>query len=357
MSAKTLPEVDHNILRYSNCWEDADLLLRSLNPEKKAVVLSIGSAGDNSFSLLSSGAEKVVCLDINTTQLALIRLKKAAFRTLEYEEFLQFLGFVSGGPVKHWEKVKKALDAEDRQFWEQRITWLKVGIIHQGKFEKFLQIFSRRVLPMIHSRKYIRGLFDPKSGTLQEQFYYHCWNNLRWRFFTRIFFSRSLLGAARDPQFLKQVEGSVGKQIKRRIDRHLSNSACQHNGFLHYMLKGTFEDNLPHYARSENFESIRNNLDALQTMEGSLEDLESRPVYTHANLSNIFEYQNKTTFKENIEKLQQVLLPGARLAYWNLLVTREIANLWPEQFQPLEVPGYETDKGFFYKCFLLEQKI
>jgi S-adenosylmethionine-diacylglycerol 3-amino-3-carboxypropyl transferase len=52
MMEKQLQKVRHDYLRYANCWEDADILLAGLDIKTGDLVLSIGSAGDNSFSLL-----------------------------------------------------------------------------------------------------------------------------------------------------------------------------------------------------------------------------------------------------------------------------------------------------------------
>src|SRR5450432_1124947 len=86
-------KVDFTIIRYANCWEDADILLQGLSPAEGNKILSIGSAGDNSFSLLTTNPEIVVAIDINKIQLYVIELKKAAIKKLNYEEALQFLGF------------------------------------------------------------------------------------------------------------------------------------------------------------------------------------------------------------------------------------------------------------------------
>jgi S-adenosylmethionine-diacylglycerol 3-amino-3-carboxypropyl transferase len=79
-------------LRYANCWEDADVLVRALAPLEGARCLSIASAGDNSFSLLAAGAAHVLAVDLSPTQIALVALKAAAFRGLDHGALLDFLG-------------------------------------------------------------------------------------------------------------------------------------------------------------------------------------------------------------------------------------------------------------------------
>ena len=75
--------VDFTIIRYANCWEDPLILAEGLavNPGEK--ILSIASAGDNSFYLLLNEPEIVVAADVNEVQLFLVELKTTAIRTLE----------------------------------------------------------------------------------------------------------------------------------------------------------------------------------------------------------------------------------------------------------------------------------
>ncbi|MGV2481690.1 UNVERIFIED_CONTAM: DUF3419 family protein, partial [Salmonella enterica subsp. enterica serovar Weltevreden] len=45
-----IQHVDFNLIRYANCWEDADILSEALDIPTGKRILSIASAGDNSFS-------------------------------------------------------------------------------------------------------------------------------------------------------------------------------------------------------------------------------------------------------------------------------------------------------------------
>ena len=89
-----LKNVKHDYIRYANCWEDPDVLLEALDVQENDKVLSIGSAGDNSFSLLSKNPKLVVAVDINPIQLNLIELKKAVFSS--NNRFTRFLVCTNG---------------------------------------------------------------------------------------------------------------------------------------------------------------------------------------------------------------------------------------------------------------------
>jgi len=58
-------KVDFSLIRYSQCWEDTEILLESLDISEKDVCFGILSAGDNVFSMLAENPEKVVALLLN----------------------------------------------------------------------------------------------------------------------------------------------------------------------------------------------------------------------------------------------------------------------------------------------------
>jgi S-adenosylmethionine:diacylglycerol 3-amino-3-carboxypropyl transferase len=138
MEKELTEKVSFDFIRYANCWEDADILLAGLAPPSGAKILSIGSAGDNSFSLLCCRPSLVVAVDVNRTQLHLIELKKACIHLLAYEEILAFLGFHPSTQRKLiFTKIKKELSSSCAAYWEANLDQIESGIISQGKFEKF----------------------------------------------------------------------------------------------------------------------------------------------------------------------------------------------------------------------------
>ena len=92
---------DKGQILYSNCWEDADVVLAALKIKQGGKYLSISSAGDNTLSILSQGPSLVVAVDINDAQIASLELRREAFLRLPYEAVLQFLGVKDG--MDRWE--------------------------------------------------------------------------------------------------------------------------------------------------------------------------------------------------------------------------------------------------------------
>lgn len=355
-------KVDFSIIRYANCWEDPEVLLKGLSPKNGSKILSIASAGDNSFSLLTTNPELVVAVDVNSTQLYLVALKKAAIRHLDYEDVLIFLGFSDGvDRLKLFQRIKSELETDVRQYWEQNTDSIAKGIVHQGKFERYFQLFAKRVLPFIHSKRHVEQLLAPKGEMEQIHFYQQKWNTWRWRLFFNIFFSRFVMGKfGRDPQFLKEVGVDVSSYIFKKAEKHLKKVNAQRNPILQYNLTGNFGALLPHYLRAEQYDKVKANLDRLVIRQGFVEQVaQEYGRFDSMNLSNIFEYMDKSLFKETAEKLIQVLEEGGRIGYWNLMVPRRISGIFPSEIHYLSSLSRELteeDNGFFYNQFIVEQK-
>lgn len=360
--AEIIQRTDFNILRYANCWEDPQLLLDGLDIQPGDHVLSIGSAGDNSFSLLMANPHSIVAVDISKTQLALLALKKAAIQRLDYDELLRFLGFrPSDDRRDQLHALKGHLPDEVFDFWCSQPKQIAAGIVHQGKFERYFQLFSQRVLPWIHRKKIVQQLLSPKSEQEQALFYHCTWNTWRWRLLFKIFFSRSVMGRlGRDPEFLREVTVPVGESIFRQAEKQLCSISVQTNFMLRYNLTGSFGDLLPHYLQPENHALIKSRIHKIICVEGLAEDaVREYGMFHRMNLSNIFEYMDMQTFRATARELMAGLHPEGRVAYWNLMVPRQLSDVQDTGLRPLTTLAATLrtkDRGFYYRDFILDQK-
>ncbi|WP_375562091.1 DUF3419 family protein [Bernardetia sp. OM2101] len=376
-------KVDFKVLRYACCWEDADFLLQKLDLEENSNILSIGSAGDNSFSLLTKNPKLLVICDVSEVQLYLIELKKLLIENLNYQEILIFLGYESyqnkkinkqnyeDFRIRKFETLKKELSNPAKIYFETHIDLIKNGIIYQGKFEKYLLLFSQKILPFIHSQSKINELFKPKSQEEQLKFYNQKWNNWRWKLLFKIFFSRFWMGRlGRSPEFLKEVGVNVGKHIFNKTAKELSDTNAQTNFMLRFMLCGdfigNFENTLPHYLKEESFNKIKQNLLSNSTQiileKGFAEEIATKYKnqnieFDAMNLSNIFEYMNEETFIKTSKTLLSATAKEGKLAYWNLMVERISSNHFIEETKNIELKNSsKKDDGFFYDRFCVTQK-
>jgi len=351
-----------DLIRYSQVWEDADLLIEALNITENDVVLSIASAGDNAFALLAQNPAKVYAIDLSFAQIACCELRKAMYSQLSREEHLLFGGVVQGNINRIAVFEKLELSPEIREYWEHNIELIEKGFMAQGKFEKYFKLFRRRVLSLVHSRKKIEKLITPKTIDERRDFYNKTWDNRRWRFIFRLFFSRFVMGRlGRDKEFFKFVEGSVADRILMRSKHALSELDTSQNPYLHFILYGYYNTAFPYALREENYDIIRNNLDKIEFRKCSVEQFinECGHKINAFNLSDIFEYMTQEGMDTLYESMLQKAANGARFAYWNMLAPRECSQNLKDKYDVQSIAEQNTefllkDKAFFYSKFYLD---
>ena len=328
-------------------------------------ILSIASGGDNVFALLASGADEVVAADLSAAQLAVVELKAAAIRRRSREETLRFFGIA---PCKDrlstYALLEDDLSTEARAFWSKNRALIQNGLIHQGKFERYLGVFRRFVLPLVHSRSTIKALTEPRDLEQRRRFFEDVWNTRRWSFVFRLFFSRFVMGRlGRDPELFRFVEGAVSERILRRARHALTELSTHDNPYLEYILTGTFKRNLPLYLRAGAFETLKSVLaeepQRLVLERGDIAEVarkHARQGFDGFNLSDVFEYLDAETSATLYRSLLGVARPGARFAYWNLLAPRQCPESLREHVEQLPVGAvfHHRDQAFFYSAFHVE---
>ena len=361
MSSEVESKADFNLIRYAQCWEDADILLAGLNINEGDVCLSIASAGDNALAMLCANPKKVIAIDLSDAQLHCVALRVAAYRHLSHEQLLQLIG---SRPCDNRKSLidlcKPSLEIETIQFWESIIDEVeKYGLGGVGKFERYFRLFKDRVLPLVHSKKTVNELLEDKPPALRKDFYDNRWNSLRWRLLLKLFFSRYAMGKlGRDPSFFEYVDSSVAEHVAGRTAHALTQLNPADNPYLQWILTGTHTTALPYSLRPENFEKIRANIDRLEWRREPLEDFTKSGQKVDAfNLSDIFEYMSIDSFNDLYQKITETANSGARIAYWNMMAPRwakgDIANNVSHNKQASE-ELFHQDKAFFYARFIVE---
>jgi S-adenosylmethionine-diacylglycerol 3-amino-3-carboxypropyl transferase len=352
-----------SIIRYAQCWEDADILMAGLDIKPGHVCLSIASAGDNSLSMLAYDPARVVAVDLNPAQLAALELRVAAYRTLEHPELLELIGSrTSSRRASLYARCRGALSSDARRFWDARSADVERGIGAAGKFERYFEIFRRRVIPLVHRRRTVQQLLVHRAPDERLRWYEREWNTWAWRTLFRIFFSPTVLGRlGRDPSFFRYVEGSVADHLLGRAHHALAVLDPSVNPYLVWILTGMHGDVLPHALRAEHFDAIRANLDRLEWHCASIESVFDRGIVDRVdrfNLSDIFEYMSQENATTLFARLADRSLPRARLAYWNMMVPRRGSEYLPQRLRLLQELSRElflADKTFFYRDYIVDE--
>ena len=369
-------KVDFSLIRYSQCWEDTEVLLESLDIKEKDVCFGILSAGDNVFSMLAENPEKVVALDVSFPQIALAKLKREIFKNFDYEEMLEFMGVKNSSEIiGMYEKIREKLDKDVRDYWDLNREAIETGVIHIGKFEKFFKIFREKILPLIHNKKRVEGLFEKKSKQEREEYYNKHWNNFRWKLMFKLFLSKSVVGKfGRDKEFFRYAEKDISKEMKERSRYALCELDSYENPYIHYIMMGNYRlDCLPYFLRRENFENIKKNLHKLEIVQNSVEEYLDEIDFK----INKFKYMSLENYRNLMKKIYDNADNSAILAYWNLIVERNSSkldykenemkeniengknNIWKnfQRMEEFDKKLHKKDKTFFYNDFVVEKVI
>ncbi|MDP6642172.1 MAG: DUF3419 family protein [Candidatus Nanoarchaeia archaeon] len=352
-------------ISYSMCWEDPLVLLQSLDISKGDNVLSIVSGGENILAILLKEPKKIMGIDIKKEQISLIKLKIVAIKNLEFEEFVRFIGFKpSKNRMQVFETIKKNLEKDEIEYWEKNLEIIGNGIIHCGKFEKYLSKFRNYCLPLIIPKKRINEFLLLNSLDQQKEFYLKYWNNWRFRFLFKLFFSRKGLESGRDKEYFKySSKGEVSNYYLDRVKHGLTEVPIQTNLFMHYILTGTipipFKDHP--YLDESNFNKLKKllknnkiefvNEDIYQFLKKSKEK-----SFSKFNLSDVFEAKTQEEYEDILKEIKRVSKRNGKICYWNNLVRRskhQVNGIIQDKKFSEEL--YKKDRVHFYSRFVVEK--
>lgn len=319
---------DFSTIHYAQCWEDADILLEALAVHPGDRCLSVASGGENSLSLLVADPSVVVAVDLSRPQIALVELKRAAIRCLDHADALRVVGLAPcPDRLTLYRRLRDALPRSAWEYWDGHTPDIDAGVCACGQFERYLALFRRMLLPLVHRRDEINAMFVPRTPAERRRYFDEVWNNRRWRALYRLFFSRAVMARiGRDPSFFRYVEDDVGQAMAARVERGLTEGDPATNPYLHWFAFGRYGNRLPHAWRPENFDSIRGRLDRLelrvQSVEAALAETPDASI-DRFNLSDVLEYVSPAAATQVFEMISRCGSAGGRVAYWNMMVARE----------------------------------
>jgi S-adenosylmethionine-diacylglycerol 3-amino-3-carboxypropyl transferase len=351
-------------IRYAQVWEDADILVAALRPQRGDVVVSIASAGDNCLALLAEDVDRVIAVDVSPAQLACLRLRMAAIAVLRHGEFLELMG--SRPSTRRAELLDRAaatLDDDDRAFWAARkAAVVRHGVGGVGKFEGYFRQFRTIALPLVHGRADVEALLTPRAPAERAGFYETRWNTPRWRALNGVFFSRPVMGRlGRDPAFFDHAEGGAAAHVAAKARQAAVEQDPSANPYLRWILTGAHGATPPRPWTEACFEKVRTRLDRLELRLAGVETLAEEGVKADAfNLSDIFEYMSPEAHDDSYGRILAMARPGARLAYWNMMAPRRAPGPHAARVRTrtdLEAALKPQDKAFFYRDFVIEEAL
>ena len=361
-------EMDLQQIRYSQVWEDHLLLEKGLEIIPEDDILSVASAGCNVLALLLHEPKSITAIDMSPAQIALVQLKLEGIRELSHPEFACLIGVRDG--YDRWQlyqKIRKALPTDCRKFWDQRRIEIETGVIHCGRFEKYIRIPMAKFLPRVWSSDLVERLLTSSSLEVQAKIFEEEADIPEFAEMFRWYSDREMLARhGRDPAQFKYVgEMDVGKYFLNRLRYAFTHIPMRGNFYMEFFLTSRYRDleQGPPYLQPTFFNRLKGLIDRVTVVHGELERyLYSVPkhMFSKANLSDIFEYTSEEQTEKLLTVMAQRFRPHGRLAYWNLLVSRSRPESLKDQLIPLSEKAESLsrrDRVWFYNAFRIEEII
>ena len=343
---------------YSLVWEDTHVFKKIPKDGHRNII--IGSAGCSALSSFAYHNINLKIVDTNEEQLKLIRLKTIAFKYMNYSDCMFFLGVFTPSNnnnrrLELFNQISDYLPTKDVQYWENRSTYILSGIIHIGKFEKYLRIFGQYLLPFSVGRKTIKNFLNSNGLIDQKYIYINQIDNWKYRLIFKTFFGKMIMKQkGRHPDLFKYIHDKPNEVFYNRSKRAWYELPINNNYYLRYILQGYFDPslNLPPWAMKKNYEKIKKRISNIEYHHSNLIDLlkNLESNYDMIYVSNIAETMGKEESTQLFDLCAKRLNKSGKLIIWNNMVERKPDDQW-ELEESLANQLWEKRLSSFYGFF------
>lgn len=274
MSRRCFEFVHGNNLVYNACWEDPRLDHVALELGPNDVVMMITSAGCNALDYALAAPKRIHAVDMNHRQNALLELKIAGIRALDFETFFSLFGKgrLEGVHEVYARQLRGELSPLARGYWDRKIGyfagkgWRDSFYFRgtSGLFARSVNFYIDRVAKVRDDVEKIlnadsveeqREIFD---GGLRDDF----WNRfLRWTVGRDT--TLSLLGVPKPQrqQVDRHYDGGIVAFIEDAIEAVFASLPLADNYFWRVYLTGQYTSTCcPEYLTREGFEKLKGGL-------------------------------------------------------------------------------------------------
>lgn len=311
-------------LVFNMSWEDPEMDRRAFELKPNHTVLSITSAGCNPLNFLCQNPKRLICVDGNPAQNAVMELKLAAIEILDHAAFFDI--FAARAPqrlMEVYDKLRPRLSPRAAKFWDGNAERAaRNGIYALGRTGLFCRIL-RGYLKMLKIDGAVNRLFDCKTLEEQDALYHAEIAPRLWRNTSRLFVAcRPLIYLAGvHPKQFQMIDDrhNMYTYLRERIDYACTKVPAIDNYFLCVAATGAFRGNsVPPYLLEENYETLRNNIEKVTVVTGwlgpYLDSIEAGSI-DRFNLLDIFDWMSVDAFRGTLESVLRAAAPGARLIY------------------------------------------
>lgn len=271
VSGRVFRFVHGNNLVYNTCWEDPRLDRKALELTESDSLLVITSAGCNALDYLLAGAGTVHAVDMNPRQNALLDLKCAAIRQLDYPRYYQMFGEGRLPNVEsiYADKLRKQLQPASQKYWDRWIRFFdhpKKTFYFRGTSGAFAKMIGTYINKIARCRKEVMEILEAPTLADQQDIYTRVRPKI-WSKSLRFAMNRdttlSMLGVpkAQRRQIDQQYPGGIVKFVEDSIEAVFARIPIQDNYFWRVYITGSYTPTcLPEYVKEENYHLLRNGL-------------------------------------------------------------------------------------------------
>ncbi len=268
ISGRVFRFVHGNNLVYNTCWEDPRLDRQALALKPTDTVMVITSAGCNAIDYALCNPKEVHAVDMNPRQNALLQLKLAAAKNLEYEDYFAMFG---NGHLVNAEgiyatKLRRNLSKWSQAYWDRWIKFFenpRRSFYFRGTSGSFARMISVYFNKIAKVQNEVNEILDAPTLADQQALY----NKVRDRIWTKTLkfalhrdATLSLLGVpqAQRRQIDTQYPGGIVKFIEDSLEAVFSKIPIQDNYFWRVYITGHYSPNCcPEYLKPENYVRLR----------------------------------------------------------------------------------------------------
>lgn len=274
--------VHQNNLIYNTCWEDPRLDRVALDIGEREKILVITSAGCNALDYALENPESIYAVDMNPRQNALLELKMAAIRSLDYETFFALFGKgrLPDFPRIYRSHLREQLSPFARQHWDRHQDFFLGKTFYFRGTSGALARMMNHYIDFNRLREVIRASFAATSIEEQRDLYHRYlrpvfWSpGLRWSMSWDATYS--LLGVPRSQrqQVEKSYAGGMVKFVEDCVEAVFAKLSLRDNYFWWLYFNGAYsEERCPEYLKRTNFARLKAGLvDKISTYTSTIGD-------------------------------------------------------------------------------------
>lgn len=272
LSGRVFNMVHGNNLVYNTCWEDPRLDRVALRMGADDEVVVITSAGCNALDYALTGPRCVHAVDMNPRQNALLELKIAGIRHLEFDDFFAMFGQgkLANARSIYESRLRDALSDWSRVYWDRWITFFdhrRRSFYYRGTsgaFARFIKVYSDRIIKV---RPLLDAMLNASTLSEQQEIYYQQLRDKFWTKMIRFAMNRdttlSMVGVpkAQRRQIELQYPGGIIQFLQDCLDSVFGELPLTDNYFWRVYMTGCYTPECcPEYLKPDNFAALRDGL-------------------------------------------------------------------------------------------------